>query len=641
MSFLPQFSKYFTSEQRETELYNIWAAIGVNTEKAILEEFEKTNSEMTDINAFTEDTLRSWLGFFLQKIPYRTTATTQITAKLVNEYSLQTGYKYAQTTIPIYSQLNNLDGYVYTTMQEIILSGNDERTVTAVQGRRVVEQGTYNSIIKVQATNPDLSYMTVTLNGKEIPEVSYQTSYDNLTYLGSWKPESGSEGFGGTPFLQNSYGTKGQFYTVIADGYCKFSEDSIPIEFRLGDIVVFDGVQWQRSASTNNLQPIQFANSYAIPYNGYFAYYYGGFLYIKIYAGTEVDNPQGLQYTVSYISSDGILGETKQDTLSFISTYQDVNEHNVELEVRNTESSVAVNEPGVGKLGIYLKQRLYGGINVSSVPEYTAWFKSQPEVGDCMVLSDWERYKRSGQYTLTGYIDVFLTDNNGNNISQEIGEQLLDRIEPYKDIGVLRLYEFKTIKNHYEFRYTSVNGDDAFQQYIKSVVGQYYSLPYLQSINSSLFESVDLASVVNTIQLNANYKSTGLTVKGYHYWSNVDDRRDITSRSFTIDSFEGEKPGDGWYLARAKDSDGNVIAEYKFIEDAEANGICGIYDINNYAYSVGSHIGQVVSFNLPESYSYALLEIECYWGMANEGILAIGSQEGLRKLQSVNIERVS
>ena len=37
MSFLTQFSSYFNEAEKETELYKMWLAIGVNTEKAIYE----------------------------------------------------------------------------------------------------------------------------------------------------------------------------------------------------------------------------------------------------------------------------------------------------------------------------------------------------------------------------------------------------------------------------------------------------------------------------------------------------------------------------------------------------------------------------------------------------------------------------
>ena len=146
MSFANQFATYFTPEQRETELYQLWSTIGQNMEKTILEEQGKLNTEFTDINNFSEDTLRSWLAFFLMRIPYRTTATCQVKTSMPGNYQ--------ETTIPQYAELTTDDGIIYTQMEKVTLSKGDTRVVTAVQGIRVVENGTYNTIIKKQPTKP-------------------------------------------------------------------------------------------------------------------------------------------------------------------------------------------------------------------------------------------------------------------------------------------------------------------------------------------------------------------------------------------------------------------------------------------------------------------------------------------------------
>ena len=511
MGFLNQFSTYFNSQEKETELYALWSSIGVNMEKAILEEQNKINAEFTDINNFSEDTMRSWLAFFLQKIPYRTSATTQVTVSLKSENA-------KITRIPKYDQLTTDNGIIYTLYEDISLIKGDVRTVTAVQGKRITETGVYKSLIKIQANNPDLSYIEVKLNGVNIPPVSYETSYDQLSYLGHWKPQS-EEGkdFGGTPFIQNNFGKKGQFYDVIADGYTIFEAEEIPTEFRKGDVVVYDGYKWQKSFVTNGLQPIQFTNSYAVPSNGYFAYYYNNYLYIKIFAGTEVSNPNGQNYEVNYIQSDGIQGQIDANTLSFVSSYEDIDENIVELEVTNTTSSAAVNEPSTGKLGLYLKQRLYSSINVSSVPEYTNWFNAQPEVGDCMVLSDYEKYVRAGKpygFSPTGIVDVFLVGTDGQPLSPELQSELLDRIEPFKDIAVLHISEFTRVKQYLRFEYTTSTNESAFEQFVQATATQYYNLNYLQSKNSSIFDNLDLASVIEDVQQNSPYASTGLIVRG-------------------------------------------------------------------------------------------------------------------------------
>lgn len=636
MSFLSQFSTYFTAQERDTELYQLWSQIGVNMEKAFLEEMTAKNTEMSDINNFSEDTMRSWLGFFLERVPYRTSATVQVTTTMSKDYK--------QVTIPKWSELTTEDGIKYTQMNEMILSKGDSRSSTAVQGVRVVERGTYSTLIKVQATNPDLTYLTVKLNGEEVPEVSYETSYDNLMFQGSWKPENeAGETWGGTPKLQNAYGEKGKFYTVIADGEAKFEEDGVRTEFRAGDLVVFDGVNWQRLAANNNLQPIQFAGTYAVPRNGWFAYYFNNYLYIKVFQGTVVDNPEGKTYEVSYISSDGVQGEVKEGTLKYVDQFEDSDENVVQLDVYNTESTTAVNQPSVGKLGLYLKRRLYSSINVSSVPEYTAWFRAQPEVGDCMVLSDWEKWIRGGKKSMnpSGIVDVYLVDPNGNNLKDETVDILLDRIEPFKDVAFLKVNNFTPVENWLEFKYTATDQKDPFEQYVKSTASQYYVLSYLQSTNSSIFEDLDLTEVLKDVLDNCPYVSTGLTLKGYHYKK---EEHSGSSKNFQVSSYSGERAGRGKYKLKISSSGKEYLFEE--VENAGSANSSGIFYWTEQAtIQVGTHVDQLVVFDdlgnsaidWPEN-STAILE--CWWGMDNEGMLSVGADNGIRKLAGVSVERV-
>ena len=643
MSFLSQFSTYFTPQQQDTELYQLWAQIGANMEKAILEEMTAKTAEMADINNFSEDTMRSWLGFFLERVPYRTSATVQVTTTLAN------GYK--QTVIPKYSELTTKDGIKYTQMNEMVLSAGDTRSSTAVQGVRVVEKGIYSTLIKVQATNPDLSYLTVKLDDAEIPEVSYETSYDNLMYQGSWKPENEiGHTYGGTPHLQDAYGEKGKFYTVIADGVAKFRENGTSLEFRRGDLVVFDGECWQRSAANNRLSPIQFMGTYAMPSNGWFAYYYNNYLYIKVFQGTEVDNPEGKQYEVSYISSDGVQGEVKEGSLLYVDDFEDSDENKVVLDVFNTKSSTAVNEPSVGKLGLYLKRRLYSAINVSSVPEYTAWFRAQPEVGDCLVLSDWEKYIRGGrkEQQVTGVITVYLVDPNGDELDSNVKETLLDRLEPFKDVGVVQTAQFTNVPNWLIFNYTATDQADPFEQYVKATASQYYVLSYLQSTNSSIFEDLDLTEVLKDVLDNCPYASTGLTLKGYHYHKAEEKISSSGDKQLQLNGYSGESVGSGFYKLTLpeKDENGNYkVVEMTEILQAGTGEAAIIYTKEDEPVEAGRRTGTLIVFDFSGAF-YSKhpwngeAELECWWGMENEGVLAVGAGDGMRSLAGIDVIKV-
>lgn len=631
MAFLEQFSSYFNDLEKQTELYALWSSIGVNMEKAFLEEQNKINAEFTDISSFSEDTLRSWLAYFLVKIPYRTTATSQVTVSIAND-------NVQRTIINKYDQLRSTTGSIYTLWESMSIVPGDTRTVTAIQGKRVTETGTYNSIIKFHAYNPDLSYIEVKLNGQVIPEVSYETSYDQTMYKGSWKPqnEEGKE-FGGTPCLEDGYARRGEFYTVIADGSCKFSDAGSYQQFHTGDIVIYDNENWRLYNRTNSLSPKDFSSSYAYPRDGYFAYYFNGSLYIKIFQGLTISDPTGQAYEVSYIQSDGVQGEIPENSLKFISTYQDIDENLVILDVKNTASTPAVNEPSTGKLSGYLKKRFYSPISISSIPEYTAWFKGQPEVGDCLVLSDYEKYIRSGKTKLdiTGIVTIYLVDSNGNALHPDVQEALLERIEPYKDLAVLQIREFQEVKNHLAFEYTSSNNDLAFERFIHSTASQYYSLSASQSKNTSLFSSLDLTAVIKDIVTNSNYSSIGLTVRGYHYYQV--SMNDII-KSATLDCYSDEDTGAGFYTFEGTNMDDEAVT-YNFVEQEVIGTDSGtIYDIENRR-SVGYHSESGMYIDLSE-YPIKQGILKCYWAMKNKGLLSIGVDNGLRKLNSISITKM-
>lgn len=635
MSFLNQFSSYFSAAEQETELYKVWAQIGLNTEKAILEEQNKLNGEMVDISYFSEDTLRSWLAFFMMKIPYRISAKSQVTVTMNGDFK--------PTTIPQYSELTTDDGKIYTQMEEINLIKGTTRTFWAVQGQRITETGTYSNMIKIQANNPDMSYISVQVGGKEIPEVSFITSFDSLSYMGSWTPENESgKTMGGTPYLfdeQDTY-NKGTWFTVLKDGSAVIGdeeeENTRRFDVREGDVIIYDGHNWVKSFKSNNIRPLQTVNQFGRPSNGYFAYYYNNYLYIKVFDGTEVDDPEGQMYTVSYIQSDGVQGETKSGTLRYVSSFVDTDNNTVELTVSNTDSSTAINEPSVGKLGMYLRQRLYSTITISSIPEYTYWLKAQPEIGDCIVLSDYERWLNAGGqsasgFYLTGVVDIYAIDNQGEIIppDSEILDELLNRIEPYKDIAFIQFSTPEQVGFAFSFEYASCNNPDSFDQYIRSVVHNYFNVNYLQKINSSLFNGLDLSMVLKEILDNENFTSEGLCIEGYHYKKVM-----VTQYAFTVTAYGNEQAG-GYYLYTYKDTEGNDVT-VKFAEQVNnANDSTETAVIVDPIGTImGSRSGKVISFGITSTYPTTNGTLECFWKPVNPGVVEIGVENGVRQLHT-------
>ena len=627
MSFLNQFSTYFTDEEKGTELYALWSAIGVNTEKAILEEQQKLNDSQTDINSFDEDTMRSWLAFFLHKTPYRTSCKSSLTVTLKSDTGL--------THIPKYTILKTENGKQYVQLDDLYLVKGTSRTITVVEGKRIVEKGTYSSMIKVQATNPDMDYIKLIVDGKEIPPVTFDTSYDDLSYCGSWNPINVDGRVGGTPELKNGAGHKGNFYTVVTNGTTKFADNGVDYEFKKGDLVVYDGQFWQKSAYTNELQPIQFQNTYVAPHNGYYAYYYGGFLYVKVFTGPLVHNPEGKAYELSYISSSGVQGKVPANSLEYGQTFYDVDENASDIEVSNTDSTIGVNEPGIGKLGLYLKQRLYTGINVSSVPEYTAWFMAQPEVGDVLVQGDWERYLKSGEIDLeyTNTVEVYLVDSQGEVMDTETVQLLFNRITPFKDIAVLKSRPFSEVQNYIVCTFTSADNPDAFVPYVKSECEMHYDLDYIQQNGYSLFNDLDITKVYKSILDDRTQNFSGLTILGYHYAERVISS---SSKSAVLGSYEDEELGSGWYELKLPDD--TILKFYEDIDPSNPN-LATIYmeDDNRVR---GKHEGNLVQIEFSGIEWEGDAILSCYWGMADKGMLAIGVDNGIRRLKGVKITMI-
>ena len=629
MGFLQQFSTYFTAEEKKTELYALWSAIGTNTEKAILEEQTKLNNSQIDINSFDEDTTRSWLAYFLHKTPYRTSAKCSLTVTLKSNTGL--------THIPKYTVLRTEGGKKYIQLDDLYLVKDTSRTITVVEGSRIVETGTYSTMIKVKAVNPDMDYISLSINGEEVPPASWDTSYDSLSYKGSWSP-FGEGSLYGSPELKDGNGNKGEFYTVIADGVVRFSEQGVVHEFKKGDLVVFDGNYWQRSAYTNQLQPLQFQNTYVIPHNVYFAYYYGGYLYVKVYLGPLVHNPEGMDYELSYISSSGVQGRIDANTLEYGQTFYDVDENESDIEVSNTASTIGVNEPGIGKLGLYLKHRLYSGINISSVPEYTSWFMGQPEVGDVMVLGDWERYLKAGEIDLkyTNMVYVYLVDASGEVMDSQTVKILFDRIKPYKDIAVLKSEPFREIKHYVICTFTGADNPDAFVPYAKAEVGLHYDLDYMHRHGYSLFNDLDMTKVYQSFLDDKTQNFRGLTLNGYHFDSRVVSN---TSKSVTLESFEGEKLGDGFYELEIYDGDELVETKTLYEDMMPGEDTYALIYLEGETGDIirGRHEGNIVHLDLSGIDWEGNAILKCYWGMIDKGNLVIGIQNGIRRLEGVRV----
>lgn len=566
MSFYNQFMQYFTPQEQQTDVVKMWATIGCNAEKTLIEEMSAQGYEISDVNNFTEETYKSWLGFFMRKIRNRVAPKVKATITITS----------AKTTVDIPSgtELNSPNG-TYLTQKSLSLTEGQSVVFSAIQGKLVTETITnYHDFISIRAKNIDLDTIKLVLGGVEIKEIEYNTSYTSMEYLGScYVNEHGQvvigNGLDDSNILTDTIGKKGQFYTVISstsvgNNEAIIADESLSIlvnsKVHKGNRIIYDGKYWTLDCFDNSLMPYQLEFTRGNPRNGYYAYCSDEYLYIKVFKGVDVQDPEGLNGILTYISTDGVQGECQSNTLKFTNNIRDINGEEVEFTIQNDKSTNGLNEITRGQLNMLLRQNFYTNVSISSVPEYMAWFNAQPEVGSCYVYGDFEEFLRTGLYPspLTGRISVLLLDRNGNDISNNITlvQSLLERIQPYKDIGFIEIVTVDKLNVEFQVRYYSCTDDVAFKALVKSTINNYFNTDYLRQHGLTLFENLDITQIIRDI--GNQYSVQGLTINCYHYLSEVfpTEINNISMESTTECAIGGAKY---YYREQIDSNDGKAV----------------------------------------------------------------------------------
>jgi hypothetical protein len=613
------------------------ATIGVNTEKAILEELNAEIRRSTEATVFTENKLRSWLAFFLS--PVRNVISASGFGKiLVTEIKDS-----SQTYVSIYKGdiVVGTNGKEYEVQNDLSLFLGVSTPFTFVQGSMSIQDGTYNDFIAIPIKSGmvDLSYTKVFMEGVEVPPV---------------------------PFYADTLRDSTELFGVLH----KTMEDAA------GDV---DGITSLWDALLRNVESLwQSVQGVSIrPRAGFFPFFFNDTLFIKIFSGGVlyqegyVPDPTGKSVEVHYRISDGAAGNLKQDQLTIFNgrpklTTEDDGE--VSYTITNSDALNGVNAPSRAELVNLLRRRFFASTHVSSIPEYTAWFLSQPQIGDCLVVSDFERWRLSGKEKATGFdikgvVDIYLVDVDGNPIVTketstaaytEIIKGIDNKLEGVRDIAFLEYKEPRVYHHFFKVQYRSVSSEAEFLAHASSVLSNLYSLLWVRSNGSSLFRDLDMESVTSAI--HGDFNVSGLRVFPYHYYERAINTE--SSESEFIDHFSGEKDG-GWYEYWEKDSNGDFMSSPHSIyrEFVSADGTCSILRYNKkFTYDVqGRVLGWVWSTLYKTTEKEARVGsrrdgkvsfdtrglpvpgvLRCFWSVANEGLLPVGnnltSGFGIRKL---------
>jgi hypothetical protein len=471
--FYEEFKAFFTEEEFNTQIVKILTQIGVNVERAVLEEFNAQIRQTTEFIFFDDNRIRSWLAMLLEPVRNVMSANGEVEITIISStgaVNIEAGY-----------QIQNTKGYLFQVQQNVQIPQGGNATLSVIQGTVTEFTGTYNTIIAIPQVGIDFStLLEVYINDKQI-------------------------------------------------------------------------------------KPVEMVQTHIKPIDGYYPYYYNDTLFIKIYKGgldvaNQTPDPEGQAFRVRYIISDGALANTPANSFtSFTHQLLDVNSEIVQYEFKNTKINNGNNAPSHWELVNALRKHFLAGFNVSSITEYKIWFLSQPEVGDCIVYGDYEKWIQQGAgdekgegLLSTGRVSVLLMDRNGNQIPEIIPESTrpaagsdLDKVDKrlaaVRDIAIIDYYNFTEVQHCYVLQYDSVSNITEFTVYANNVIKNFYDLNWVRNNDMSLFEPLDVLKIINA--LIGMYALTGLHVIPYHY------REIVTTRDLQVTTYPyaGEKPG-GYYL---------------------------------------------------------------------------------------------
>lgn len=636
MASYEQFLRNFTEEEKRTDVVKIWSALATNTEKTILEEMVAQNYEISDINNFNKETYESWLGFFMRKIRNRVAPRCRIKVTNIGDETI--------TKIESGSILNSPSGTYIQDGEINTLEVNQSAIVSVIQGRLVKNNGIkYDNYIQINANNVDLDTIVIkhSSSGKIINEVSYTKSYGSLNNRGSCCYDGNNLKINDVN-LTDDIGKFGDYYSILGSG--QVLNNSLRTlnhtYITNGDMIIHDGNSWTLNKHINELLPYQLEYEYAIPRNGYYAYSSDGKLYIKIFQGNEVANPQNELYDIEYIVTDGVQGEVKKGVDVF--SYEE--NLNSMVSIENENSSNGVSDITRGQLNTMLRQSFFCGVSISSMPEYNAWFNSQAEIGNAYVYSDYEQWLRTNRRgNSTGYIYVLALDRNNIPITEDVARTLAERIEPYKDVGFLKFENAREIKVCFEVRYKSSSDDDKLNSIINSTIRSYFDPNTLRERGLTVFDDLDLAQIIR--EIDNSYNVVGIDVLCFHFYKDT-----IRNGNVLIDTTD-EPIGNAQYVLSRKNQNGKIekkeIWEVPTFSPSDTNtSTIKMYDDSNNIIDVGNRYENKISLSNIPNYEGYTLEVKI--PTRNSAILTIDDMKSYRNLivdsdtvKAIDIKRYS
>jgi hypothetical protein len=677
VSFFEDFQNSFSQEERQSEIVRILSMAGVNAEKAILEHLNVELRAATELMAFPEQRLRSWLAFFLRPVRNMVSSRGMVLVGIPEA----DGHFGEAVYLPNGAALLGKNGMLYYQEGQESVSPGNQKWVSVVQGKLVTTTGKYSEFIAIPAVGVDMSDIKVELGGEEVFPVDGESEGVLSGVLSGVCDSLPDEvvkqvlipGF----ILSNGVvaRVKFSFANFAVDVSLDVSGTGAAQIFYQGELIqpsflvaggvydfTFNSGRWD--VSGQSVSPVESVNGSIKPYNGFYAFYYNDTLYIKIFKGPNVIVSS--QYRVTYRVSDGVSGNL---AVNQFKGYQDSFSYSdgkpVDLRVVNPNPITGgANAPLFYELVAELRRKFFVTTNVASVPEYRAWFLSQPEVFDCLVESDVVRSVASGETGISGVVAVYLmgssVDPSGVRRFEPFipsqGSNFMNSLNKVRDIAPITFNSYTPVYNYYLIQYSSSDDNVKFNEDALNLVQRLYSdVGLIRALGLSLFENFDVSILFRG--LAGLHNVVGLDVDPFHvreYFavssvggSNGQIFQHETFESVDalfLESYNGEAAGKGRYEVFGSGEEPVLLRTFQ--ESVDIGGKVSIYwdnlvsgdpervrvgarDANGDVHLKFSYVSEDASF------------IRCFWPIEDRGVMPVGAGHGARLLWRADVKAYS
>jgi hypothetical protein len=658
VSFYDDFQNSFSQDERQSEIIRVLSMAGVNAEKAILEHLSVEVRSVTELMAFPEQRLRSWLAFFLRPVRNVVSSRGRVLVEVEDD-----GEHSEAVFIPAGAVLQGKNGRLFFQEEQGSFFPGVKRWVGVTQGKQATATGEYSEFIAIPAVNVDMSDIKVELGGEEIFQADSESAETHFGICGSLSDESVKAvqipGFilsaGAVVKVQFTFANSaiGLGLDVNGTGAAPILYQGEPVaaSFLVAGGVydfVFDSGRWV--VSGQSLNAVGVVNGTIKPFDGFFAFYYNNTLYVKIFKGPHVIVSS--QYRVTYRVSDGVAGNMGVNQFkgyqdSFL--YSDGKQ--VAIQVRNEEPiSGGVDAPLFYELVAELRRKFFVTTNVATVPEYRTWFLSRPEVFDCLVESDLIRSAASNQTEVSGSVVIYLmgVSSSASGVKQfeplipSTGSNLWLSLDKVRDLAPLDFKKYEPVYNFYLVRFQSSNDNKRFVVDAEAMINRFYSdVGLIRALGLSLFDDFDVTLLYRG--LAGLYEVTGLDIVPYHFREYLRD--DFSAGDdWVVEPYLGEDTGKGYYEFWGPPDESQKEPPVCLRTFQEVQSVDGTVDVYWEDTSNGTHVpsgerlpnGDIVLFagQIPDGAFW----VRCFWPIADRGIMPVGVAHGARMLAGVKVD---